>query len=293
MLLARLYLNAEVYAGTAKYTECLTYCNKVISSAYTLEPDYSHLFLADNNTTNEIIFPICFDGIHTKTWGGTTFLVNAEVGGTMSPAAFGIAGGWGGLRTTSKFVDKFSDITGATDSRAMFYTSGQTKEITDILQFTNGYAITKWKNVTSTGAAGSDGTHPDTDFPVFRLADAYLMYAEAVVRGGTGGTLANALTYVNLVRERAYGDTSGDLASTTDVTLDFILDERARELYWECTRRTDLIRFGRFSKSTYLWPWKGGVAAGKSLENFDYDLFPIPATDIGANPNLVQNNGYN
>jgi hypothetical protein len=293
MLLARLYLNAEVYAGTVKYTECLTYCNKVISSAYTLEPDYSHLFLADNNTANEIIFPIAFDGVHTKTWGGTTFLVDAEVGGTMNPADFGIAGGWAGLRTTSAFVDKFSDITGATDKRAMFYTSGQTKEITDMLQFTNGYAITKWKNVTSAGLPGSDGTHPDTDFPVFRLADAYLMYAEAVVRGGTGGTLNDAFNYVNLVRERAYGDNSGDLASTSDVTLDFILDERARELYWECSRRTDLIRFGRFSKSTYLWPWKGGVAAGKSLDNYDYDLFPIPGTDIGANPNLVQNNGYN
>jgi hypothetical protein len=118
------------------------------------------------------------------------------------------------------------------------------------------------------------------------------MYAEAVVRGGTGGSLGDALTYVNAIRTRAYGDASGNLASTSDVTLDFILDERARELSWECQRRTDLIRFGKFTKSTYVWPWKGGVAAGKSLDDNHMDLFPLPSTDLGANPNLVQNTGY-
>lgn len=291
MLLAKLYLNAEVYIKTPKYTECITYCNKVIGSGYTLEPDYSHLFLADNNTTSEIIFPICFDGVHTKTWGGTTFIINAAVGGSMKPVDFGISGGWSGTRVTGAFVDRFPDPSGATDKRAMFHTDGQNKIVNDVFTFTDGYGVRKWKNITSTGVAGSDGTHPDTDFPVFRLADAYLMYAEAVKRGGTGGDLNTALTYINDVRTRAFGNTSGNLASSADITLDFLIDERGREFYWECQRRTDLIRFGKFSESTYLWEWKGGIAAGKSTDK-GLDLFPIPATDIGANPNLVQNDYY-
>jgi hypothetical protein len=291
MLLAKLYMNAEVYTGTAKYTECLTFVNKVISSPYALETDYSHLFLADNNLCNEIIFPITFDGVHTRTWGGTTFIVHAAVGGSMSPSEFGIDGGWGGTRTTPQFVDKFSDITGATDKRAMFHTSGQSKSISDIFTFTDGYAIKKWKNKTRAGVTGSNLTHPDTDFPVFRLADAYLMYAEAVLRGGTGGDATTALGYVNSLLTRAYGgSTSGNITSG-QLTLDFILDERSRELYGECHRRTDLIRFGKFSNSTYVWEWKGGVKAGASTDSH-LDLFPIPSTDLGANPNLEQNPGY-
>lgn len=293
MLLGKLYLNAKVYTGTDRYTDCITYMKKVIAAnKYSLTTNYANVFKADNNTSNEIIFPINFDGIHTQTYGGTTYLINAEVGGSMIPGDFGLKGQWAGLRVTSAYVDKFSDITGATDKRAMFYTSGQNKAIADVFSFTDGYAITKWTNKTSTGANGSDLTYTDTDFPVFRLADAYLMYAEAVVRGGTGGSQTDALTYVNLVRERAYGNTSGDLAAYGDITLQFLLDENAREFLWECHRRTDLIRFQSFSKSTYLWPWKGAVAAGKSLDDYHMDLFPIPSTDINANPNLTQNLGY-
>lgn len=290
MLLAKLYLNAQVYTGTAKNTETVTWVKKVIASPYSIEPNYAHLFLADNNLCNEIIFPIAFDGVNTKTWGGTTFIVNAAVGGSMSPAEFGIGGGWGGTRTTPQFVDKFPDPSGATDNRAMFHTSGQSKSISDIFLFTDGYAIKKWKNIKRDGTPGKDRTHPDTDFPVFRLADAYLMYAEAVLRGGTGGDLTTALGYVNTLRQRAFGGTSGNITAG-ELDLNFVLDERARELYWECHRRTDLIRFGRFSTSTYLWEWKGGIKAGASTSSH-LDLFPIPSSDVGANPNLTQNPGY-
>jgi starch-binding outer membrane protein, SusD/RagB family len=292
MLLARLYLNSEVYTGVEKYAECITQTKKVIALApatYSLTTNYANLFRADNNTSNEIIFAATYDGVHTKTWGGTTYLIHAQVGGSMVDADFGISGGWGGIRTTKALVNKFTD---PNDSRAMFHTDGQNLEIVDISTFTDGYAITKWSNLTSAGVAGSDGTFTDTDMPIFRLADAYLMYAEAVVKGGTGGSIDDALDYVNLVRERAYGDDSGDLAATTDITLDFIINERAREFFWEAQRRTDLIRFGMFSETTYLWPWKGGVAAGISTNSWR-DLFPIPASDIGANTNLDQNDGYN
>ena len=125
---------------------------------------------------------------------------------------------------------------------------------------------------------------------MYRLADVYLMYAEAVLRGGTGGSMANAVNYINLLRQRAYGDTSGNITQS-NLTLDFIIDERARELYWEAHRRTDLIRFGRFSQSDYVWPWKGAVRDGRST-NSKFNLFPIPAADLGANPQLKQNTGY-
>jgi hypothetical protein len=188
-------------------------------------------------------------------------------------------------------VDHFDDKTGNTDSRAMFFTDGQNKDVADISSFNDGYAITKYKNVTSTGVKGSDpeGNFPDTDFPMFRLADVYLMYAEAVLRGGTGGDLTTATSYVNALRNRAYNGSSAGNVST--LNLDLLIRERGRELYWECHRRTDLIRFKLFTGSTYLWAWKGGSKAGATVSD-DLKLFPIPSSDIVANPNLVQNKGY-
>jgi starch-binding outer membrane protein, SusD/RagB family len=288
MLLARLYLNAEVYGKGAKYTETITWSKKVIDAGYTIEPNYAKLFMADNHTASGLIFAIPHDGVETKTWGGPTFLVNAQVGGSMLPAEFGIGGGWWGLRTRPQFVDKFP--VGNADTRKMFYTAGQNKSIADMFTFTDGYAVTKWKNVKSTGGAGKDGTFPDTDIPIFRLADAYLMYAEAVVRGGTGGSIANAVTYVNIVRSRAYGNTSGNI-NQGDLTLNFLIDERGREFYFEGYRRTDLIRFGLFTGGAYIWEWKGGVQSGVATSE-KYNLYPIPDADMGANPKLLQNSGY-
>ena len=290
MTLAKLYLNAEVYKGIPKYTEAIEVLKKVINASYTLSADYLHNFVADNNTSPEMIFPITFDGLHTQSYGGMVYLVHAPIGGSMPPEKmFGVGGGWGGLRTTSAFVDKY-DI--AEDSRALFWTDGQTLEINDISQFTEGYAITKFRNRKLDGSPATHA-HPDfvdTDWPMYRLADAYLMFAEAVLRGGSGGTRTEALDYVNALRTRAYGDATGNIEDS-QLTLDFILDERARELYWEGHRRTDLIRHGKFTGGDYLWPWKGKVKEGAPTESFR-DLFPIPAADLGANPTLKQNEGY-
>lgn len=286
-ILARLYLNASVYTGTARYTEAATYAKKVIDSGvYRLEANYQNLFTADNNVSKEIIFPITFDGTRTQTYGGMTFLVHAQVGGSMPVNAFGIgSGGWSGIRSTQQLVSVFPDVTATADSRALFYTSGQKRELDVLGTFTDGFAITKYKNVTSTGAQGSDQQFVDTDFPLIRLADMYLTYAEAVLRGGTGDQ-TTAIGYVNLLRTRAKA------ATVTAINLDFILAERARELYWEGYRRTDLIRYDRFTTGTYLWPWKGGVLAGRAVDA-KYNLYPIPATDLVANPTLKQNNaGY-
>lgn len=295
MILAKLYLNASVYINADKNTECITYCKKIIDAGYELEPRYQDLFWLGNESSSEIIFAIPQDGINSKTYGGTTFIIHAGIGGTMndiSPTVYGIDGGWGGHRVTPEFVEIF-DIPDGTDPRGMFYTDGQNLEIDDYAQFTDGYAVDKFRNsnITENGDTliGGNLTFVDTDFPLFRLADVYLMYAEAVVRGGTGGDMATAVGYVNDLRERAYGNTDGNIAQG-DLDLNFIIDERARELYWEGHRRTDLIRFGKFTGDEYVWAWKGGVQEGTSTDS-KYKLYPIPAAEINANPNLTQN-GY-
>ncbi|SNR53383.1 SusD family protein [Lutibacter agarilyticus] len=377
-LLAKLYLNAEVYTGTNRYSDCVTYASKVINAGYTLEDTYDNLFLADNHTTTGVIFPVAFDGLRTQSYGGTTFLIHAAVGGSMDPDDFGINGGWGGNRTTSALVNKFNtgiDLTASnnaigaasnwgivgsatpngwggpdvvlyetsdadvkqcfatlvdgeikfrpdntwgndfgdengniavaaglykitvnvvtqaftieSDPRGIFHTDGQNLEIEEIGTFTDGYAIAKFKNVDQNGLAGGDstGNFTDTDFPLFRLADVYLMYAEATLRGG-GGSESEAIGYINELRDRA-----DNFGKVTSIDLDFILDERARELYWEGHRRTDLVRYGRFSNGDYVWPWKGGVKEGTAT-SAHLDIFPIPSTDLNANPNLTQNTGY-
>ena len=160
--------------------------------------------------------------------------------------------------------------------------------MTNLTDYTTGIGVTKYTNKTSTGAAGKNSTFVDTDFPVFRLADAYLMYAEASLRGG-GGSRATALGYINALRDRAYGNTSGEITDA-QLTTSFVLDERARELFWEGTRRTDLIRYGQFSTAG-VWQWKGGIVGGKVTEAFR-DLYPLPASELVANPKLKQNPGY-
>jgi hypothetical protein len=180
-------------------------------------------------------------------------------------------------------------VTPIVDQRAQFYTNTNGVDIKDIGDFKDGYAITKFKNLKSDGSMGSDATQVDIDMPIFRLAEMYLTYAEAVKRGGTGGSLTLAVDYLNNLRERAYKNKNGNI---TSYDLDYILAERARELYWEGHRRTDLIRFGdKFTTASYLWPWKGGIAAGKGVESYR-KLYPIPTDDLTANPNLKQNTGY-
>lgn len=294
-LLARMYLNAEVYLGTGngRYTDAITYSGKVIGAGYTLMAKYKNLFLADNDVSNtEVILPIQYDGVQTQNYGGTTFIINSSINGAMNPASFGVpSGGWGGNHTTQVLPTIFGDYSGNTDKRAMFYTASPvTLNTTDESTFTAGFAVTKFSNVTSTGATApsAGGTYASTDFPLFRLAEMYLTYSEAVLRGGTGGNAGTALQYFNALRVRAYGNTSGNV---TSIALGDIINEKAREMYWEATRRTDLIRFGMFTGGNYLWPFKGGTIAGVSIAAYR-SLYPLPATDVTANPNLVQNTGY-
>lgn len=292
-LLARLYLNAEVYTGVQRYTDALTNANKVIGSGYKLYGNYSNVFMADNDKAkDEFIFTINCDGLKTQAYGNTSFLIHAACGDDIS--IYGVGGGWKGYRATSALTNLFTDPTGVTDKRALFtnLSSAKILDYTSSANFDNygGVGVRKFVNLRSDGLPASDvkKDFSDIDFPVFRLSEMYLIYAEAAVRGG--GDLVKALEYVNNIRERAYGNKSGNIGST-QLTLDFILDERGRELYWEGHRRTDLIRYKRLTTATYLWPWKGGVENGTSVDD-KYNLFPIPAANRTSNTNLTQNIGY-
>ena len=408
-LLSKLYLNAEVWTGTARYEDCINYSNEVINSTYNINTNdangngtaYDELFLADNDTNgaqNEFIFTANFDGLNSQTYGGTTFLVHAAIGGSMPANEFGVNGGWGGLRTTKSLVNKFplgiidiaalnnglggtlsdwglvgdatengwngpdmemyetsnnvyelyADLLGnqmkfrfnenwginygdngsdgsldpgganivipgdgiyhvvldlntnsytieeelpESDKRGMFYTDGQNLEIEDIPSFTDGYAVTKFKNIDSNGNQGVDsaGDFVDTDLALIRLPEIYLNYAEAALRGGAGD-LNFATAKINELIERGYGNSDHNITSS-DLTLDFILNERSRELYWEGQRRTDLVRYGYFTTGNYLWPFKANQPEGTSTDAFR-NVFPIPSSSISANPNLNQNDGY-
>lgn len=295
-LLARLYLNAQTYIGSPKYTEAITYAKKVINGGYSLHNNYRELFMADNDKrTNEIIFAAGCDGLRTKSFGNTTFFVHCAAGDDHND--FGVGGGWYGYRATKGLADRFPDLTGATDKRAMFTTaafgtSPSQIAIADVSDFNNGLHVVKYRNIRSDGGSTADPNREfaDIDFPIFRLPEMHLIYAEAVLRGGTGGDAGTALTYMNMLRERAYGNASGNI-SAGELNLQFVLDERARELYWEGHRRTDLIRYGLLTTGTYLWPWKGGVASGTAVDS-KYNIFPIPASNRTANTNLTQNDGY-
>lgn len=315
-LLAKLYLNSEVYTGVAKYAECKEACKKVMDMGYSLESDYSKLFNADNDKrTNEIIFALPVSAEHTVSWGSSTYLVCGQLSmsnANQTPGDFGAESGWSEFRLRSQFVDKFneSDIyaqgeEAKGDKRAKFFTNGQSKDVTSMTDETTGYLSEKWSNLKDDGTKASNTSNDgvETDFPLFRLADVYLMYAECVARLGEdwdnwdGGSDAEAATrkegaiyYINKVRERAgAADVWKDNFASDADFLQFILDERARELYHEGYRRTDLIRFGQFTTNKYIWQWKGGTHDGQAVDS-KYNIYPIPNTELTANPNLHNDN---
>ncbi|MBR4756251.1 MAG: RagB/SusD family nutrient uptake outer membrane protein [Bacteroidales bacterium] len=346
-LLAKLYLGAQVYTGTARWQDCADVLKDLMDDGYSLHTTangsiytpYQDLFLADNDKcTDEIIFAVQQDGLYTQSYGVTNYLVFASTGGTMNVNQIGISSGWGGLRTTPEFADKFS----AGDIRNLLYDSAkstadveampetpeergdspkaiqkmkdegtykktcedlvkakeaarkdniQEKSIEDIGNFKYGYGFQKFRNITSSGEipnmvydkendSWNNPSFVNTDFPMMRYADVLLMAAECQARGAS----IDGLSAFNQVRARA------GIPAVSSLNLDEILDERARELYQECWRRSDLIRFGKFT-SGYNWQWKGLTKDGSDVDGYRA-LFPIPASERQANTNLSQNEGY-
>ncbi len=320
-LLSRMYLNAQTWIGENHYNDALTYAKKVIGdNHYPLASDYRQIFLADNDQCKEIIWPLVQDGERAQSSAGTNFYVKAFVNGPMNELYnTGIGSrGWGNVRAKTTLVDAFDadDVVFDTndtwgnnkkDKRAQFMTAlpNQVKETWDskgamTSTFTCGYGYIKWRNVTKEDQIPASGdAYTSIDFPLFRTGEAYLTAAEAILRGAEG-TMDEALRYVNEIRQRAYmsgkyakngvrSDVSG-IIGLNELTLDFLMAERQRELASELVRRTDLIRFGKFTKG-YNWDWKNAERLGADVDDH-FQLFPIPQTEFSNNPQLKQNDGY-
>ena len=290
--LSRLYLNAETYVSENRYTDCITYCKKVIGAGYQLEENYGDMFKADNDHSKEMIMPCRYEGEETMTWGGmTAFLC---WGSSEFQEETNAKGAWQGVRAKSSLYNIFTreNEMDKDSRRQMLRTDATTNfEITNEANFVNnGIPVTKFYNVYKDGSKPAS-SEAWTDFPLFRLGEIYLNLAEAVLRGGQGATKVEALGYLNDLRKRAYTDKLVAPISDSEFTLDFMLDERGREMFYEAQRRTDLVRFGKYTGNEYVWPWKGGTAKGKAVSSF-YAVYPIPSDDIGSNENLKQNEGY-
>lgn len=316
LLLARLYLNAEVYTGTAQWNNAKTYAEKVMNSSYQLNTQgvngwsaYQMLFMGDNGETDaayEAIFPILQDGKKTTSWGTSLFLSAGCFSTDMHAnpndlnAVNGVSGqAWGGNHARPELVEKFfpngdapfvesyNMTAAAGDDRALLWGKDRTLDITDPSVFTNGFSVAKFTNFRTDGSSGSDATFMDTDFFLMRKAEAYLTYAEADARINGGTTTGDGANAINQLRRRANNSATRSAYSLSD-----ILDEWSREFYFEGRRRTDLIRFDKFGGNTdYNWQWKGGVYAGRNFEKTK-NIFPIPPSDLTANENLIQNPGY-
>lgn len=318
LLLARMYLNAEVYTGNARWADAQAYAEKVINGPHKLWTTgkngwsaYQMLFMGDNGengASQEAILPLLQDGITTTSWGTTLFLMaSCWMKDMDTNGDYGTKEYWAGNRARSSLIKKFfptvsseddlqytiSDMVAvAGDSRALFYGKDRQLFNDTPIEFTSGISVGKYRNTYSTGANGHNSQFIDADYFLMRAAEAYLIAAEADARLNGDVVTAKGLSYVNALRSRA-----GTSAVTqADCDLDFILDERSREFYFEGLRRTDLIRYGAFAgeksgDSDNLWEWKGGVKSGQALDAYR-NLYAIPAEDINANPNLEQNPGY-
>ncbi|BDX39276.1 membrane protein [Tenuifilaceae bacterium CYCD] len=315
MLLARAYLNAEVYTGTAKWDSCKMYCDSVIEhGGYALAQNYRQNFCADNDQSPEMIFAFAMDGINTQGPVATTFIIESSSDPEYIPSKkfHGITSNpdWNGNRARKDFLNVMIDTVATygnvtiPTSDSLFATSKDTrvflkrKERLDIPSASSsgdyGVGVYKFTAKNSDGSlpANFNTAYACTDFPIFRLADAYLMRAEAKFHIDGSG-----LDDLNYVRDRAFQAGDFDLTGTTipnrlaTISEQAILDERGREFYYEGQRRTDLVRFGKFTDGNYNWQWKGGVYNGTNTDSH-LNIFPIPGDEVSANPNIHQNTGY-
>ena len=308
ILLSRLYLNAEVYTGSAQWQKAKDYADKAIKGGYSLCTEgkngysaYQLLFMGDNDTNgaqNEIVLPAIHDGMETQTWGGCLFIIAASNSSSKTDVNLGTSEKWGGNRVTKQFAEKFitdeaavkdlvepSEVAKAAgDDRALFSCAKHTISMEDESDFYSGYAYNKFTNIHSDGTQPKHTQFVDTDFPMIRLAEAYLNYAEADARLNGNRCSADDLAKIKDLRKRAHA------SEPPAFTLEEVCDEWAREFGFECMRRTTLIRFGKFGgDSNYYWQWKGGSVNGKQIDS-KYNLFAIPNSVVSET--IKQNPGY-
>ena len=305
-LLARMYLNAEVYTGTPMWQEAKDACEDIFTMGYSLCPEYSDLFRGDNGENpealNEVLFGISYDAEQTQSYGGTSYLTLAAIAATdvsSTQMINGVNNGWGGIRVPYEYVEKYFNVRNAdysagtydvNDKRGrMFYIKGRSESMDGALYvFLNGWSCLKFNNIPhnmdqdSYLATAASKAYSDIDFPMIRLGEIYLIYAEACMNLGQANT---ALPKVQDLAARA------GVTAPTSITQEWLIEERARELMWEGHRRTDLIRYGKFTSSSFLWTYKGGSFSGQGFDDH-MKIFAIPASELASNPELHQNPGY-
>ena len=271
---------------------------------------------------DEIIFPIRQDGLRTRQYSGSLVLIAGSRSAAMPN--YGMKESWTCLFARSAMTQKFfpslsnvplvpdgaetSDdqtkaaeldlqygtsvqqlIDAAGDDRALLYSGCangvrtiSTEAVTD---FKNGLSLVKWTNMKSDNTGGQDLSWPDTDIPLLRYAEVFLIRAEANWRLGADAT--TVMNDINVLRQRA----NTRLFNAGDITEENIRDEWCREFFMEGRRRSDLVRFGCFTGNKYVWDWKGGSANGTTVDSH-FNVYPIPADDVMNNANLTQNPGY-
>lgn len=305
-LLARMYLNAEVYTGTPMWQEAKDACEDIFTMGYSLCPEYADLFRGDNGENpealNEVLFGISYDAEQTQSYGGTSYLTLAAIAATdvsSTQMINGVNNGWGGIRVPYEYVEKYFNVRNAdysagtydvNDKRGrMFYIKGRSESMDGALYvFLNGWSCLKFNNIPhnmdqdSYLETAASKAYSDIDFPMIRLGEIYLIYAEACMNLGQANT---ALPKVQELAARA------GVTAPTSITQEWLIEERARELMLEGHRRTDLIRYGKFTSSSFLWTYKGGSFSGQGFDDH-MKIFAIPASELASNPELHQNPGY-
>ena len=306
-LLARMYLNSKVYTGVERWEEAKEVCEGIFAMGYALCPDYAALFRGDNGENmqarGEMLWAVDYSDSKTQSYGGTSYILSATLASTDITEASrpnGQRNGWAGLRVPYEFVSTYFNVSGqdyqtgtyeVADKRGeVFYIKGRSESMDGALyNFMNGWSCLKFNNIPfgqtneSFLPQSALKTFSDVDFPMIRLGEIYLIYAEACMNTG-----AEALALPKL---RELSSRAG-VEPPQQITQDFLVAERARELMWEAHRRTDLIRYGLYHTDTYLWPYKGGDSfKGQAFPEYKC-LFSIPPTELATNDKLVQNPGY-
>ncbi len=307
-LLAKLYINAETWTGTAKWDECIAACDAIIGSGkYILEGDYLANFLGKNEGSTENIFVIPYDGLKTDWefilyWTSLHPSLRAKYNTTNGP--------WNGLCAIPSHVKSFDPD----DRRSNGWLSGLQYSATgevlkcayesvpndlnltvDFVNIYNPGDPAVYNHVNALEYHGArfvkyqitpyPSWSMENDRVVFRLGDIMLLKAEALIRKNGGMATQEAVDLVNDVRERSFADPVAHQYTTESLTLDALLQERSWELYMECVRRNDLVRFGKFVRGTWEF-------FDRSAEEDYRNVYPIPQSQINSNPKLIQNPGY-
>ena len=306
-LLARMYLNSKVYTGVERWAEAKAVCEGIFGMGYTLCPDYAALFRGDNGENlqarGEMLWTVDYNAEKTQSYGGSSYILSATLASTDitdESRPNGQRNGWAGLRVPYEFVSRYFDVSGqdylngaydVADKRGeVFYIKGRQESMENALySFMNGWSCLKFNNIPfgqtneSYLPQSALKSFADVDFPMIRLGEIYLIYAEACMHLGADGM---ALPKLRELSSRA------GVEPPQQISQEFLVAERARELMWEAHRRTDLIRYGLFHTDAYRWPYKGGDSyAGQSFPEYKC-IFPIPPTELATNDKLVQNPGY-